>query len=162
MASTANVKSTSTVEPASQRFTLRRIGLLLVVLGLLITGYMTYNKLAGIPLQCAEVGMINCAVVENSAWSRVMGIPTAMLGFIAHLMVGTVLALETRNSFFREYAPLMLTGITLFALLYHCYLTFYVALTVLKALCPYCLAAHTVMAIQFVVSVIRLRRYLMS
>lgn len=160
MASTAEVNRTPAAEPTGFRFTLRHLGLLLVVAGLIITGYMTYNKLAGIPLQCTETGLISCSKVESSAWATVMGIPTALLGFIAHLFIGAIILLEPRSAFFKEYGVLLLVGITLFGVLYHAYLTFYVSMTVLKALCPYCLAAGTVMLFQFVVSGVRLRRYL--
>lgn len=140
--------------------TLRTVQILLVVIGLVITGYMSYNKLSGIPLQCSETGLINCSVVENSAWSRVAGIPTALLGFIAHAMLGTVWLLESRGiAPFKQYGVLMLFGIALFSVMYHAYLT-YVSVNILKALCPYCLAAATTMVFQLGVCSVRLKRYL--
>lgn len=162
MASTAEAKRTSAAEPTGYRFTLRHLSLLLVVAGLLITGYMAYNKLAGIPLQCTETGLISCSKVESSAWATILGIPTALLGFIVHLTLGAVILLEPRSAFLKEYGVLILVGITLFGVLYHAYLTFYVSMTVLKALCPYCLAAGAVMLLQFIVSSVRLRRQLAS
>jgi uncharacterized membrane protein len=138
---------------------IRTFQMLLVVAGLVVTGYMSYNKLAGLPLQCSETGLINCSVVENSAWARVAGIPTAILGFIAHVMLGVVLLLETRVGFFRQYGALMLFGIALFGVMYHAYLT-YVSLTILKAVCPYCLTAATVMLIQLGACSVRLKGFL--
>jgi len=138
---------------------IRTFQLLLVVAGLVVTGYMSYNKLAGLPLQCSETGLINCSVVENSAWARVAGIPTAILGFISHLALGAVLLLETRVGFFRGYGVLLVFGIALFGVMYHAYLT-YVSLTILKAVCPYCLTAAIVMLIQLGASSVRLKRYL--
>lgn len=147
--------------PRSSLDRLRTLQLLLVVAGLVVTGYMSYNKLAGLPLQCSETGLINCSVVENSAWARVAGIPTAILGFTAHVMLGAVLLLETRVGFFRQYGVLMLFGIALFGVMYHAYLT-YVSLTILKAVCPYCLTAATIMLIQLGVCSVRLKRTLAS
>lgn len=140
---------------------LRAIQFLVVIAGLIVTGYMSYNKLANIPLACSETGLINCAVVENSSWSRVAGIPTALLGFIAHVMLGTVLVLEKRLGIFRDHAPLFLFGIALFSVCYHLYLT-YVSFFILKALCPFCLTAALIMIIELVISSIRFRRYLAS
>lgn len=162
MAGTTDIKRSSVGEPAGSRLTLRHLGLLLVVAGLLITGYMTYNKLAGVPLECAETGLMSCSKVESSAWSTVLGVPTALLGFITHLVIGAIILLEPRSTFFKEYGVLMLVGITLFGVLYHAYLTFYVSMIALKAFCPYCLTAAAVMLLQFIVSGVRLRRYLAS
>ncbi len=145
--------------PLSSTDRIRTIQLLLVVAGLIVTGYMSYNKLAGIPLQCSDDGLINCSVVENSAWSRVAGIPTAFLGFIAHVMLGAVLLLETRVGFFRSYGVLLLFGIAVFGVMYHAYLT-YVSLAILKAVCLYCLTAAVIMIFQLIASSVRLKRYL--
>ena len=138
---------------------IRTIQLLLVVAGLIVTGYMSYNKLAGLPLTCSETGLINCSVVENSAWARVAGIPTAFLGFMAHVMIGAVLLLETRLGLFRSYGVLMAFGLAVFGVMYHAYLT-YVSFTILKAVCPYCLTAAVIMVFQLVATSIRLKRYL--
>lgn len=141
------------------RFTLWHFSLLLVVIGLLITGYMSYNKLAGQALVCSETGLINCAKVENSAWARIGGIPTALFGFTAHVLIGTVLLLQKRVPFLQENGMLILFGMTLFFIIYHSYLI-YVSVFILEALCPYCLAAATTMYTQFITTSIRLKRSL--
>jgi uncharacterized membrane protein len=149
------------LQPLTTTDKLRAIQFLVVIAGLIVTGYMSYNKLANIPLACSETGLINCAIVENSAWSRVAGIPTALLGFIAHVMLGTVLVLEKRISIFTDHAPLFLFGIALFSVCYHLYLT-YVSFFILRALCPFCLTAAVIMIIELVISSIRFKRYLSS
>ena len=138
---------------------LRRISLLLVVAGVVITGYMTYTKLSGQVLPCTNEGIINCSVVENSAWAYVLGVPTAVWGLLAHLTIGAVLLLDQRIAFLREYSVIMLFGIILFGMLYHTYLI-YVSLSILQAICPWCLAAATIMLMQLIVTGIRLRRTL--
>jgi uncharacterized membrane protein len=158
MSSTVNVSPQSS-DQSGFRFRVRHLQFVLVFLALLVTGYMTYNKLVDQPLVCAEVGMINCAVVENSAWARVMGIPTAMLGFMAHTIILALLLLEKRVAFFAENGVLMLFGVTVFGSLYHAYLI-YVSFIVLRALCPYCLAAAAIMFVQLIIMSFRLRRSL--
>ncbi|MCA9903628.1 MAG: vitamin K epoxide reductase family protein [Anaerolineae bacterium] len=138
---------------------LRRISLLLAVVGILITGYMTYNKLSGQVLPCTNEGIINCSVVENSAWAYVLGVPTAAWGLLAHLTIAAILLFDNRIGFLRDYSVILLFGLVLFGVLYHTYLV-YVSLTILQALCPWCLAAATVMICQLIVTGIRLRRAL--
>lgn len=153
------VTSASDSSERGFRFTLWHFSLLLVVIGLLITGYMSYNKLAGQALVCSETGLINCAKVENSAWARIGGIPTALFGFTAHVLIGAVLLLQKRVAFFRENGMILLFGMTLFFIIYHSYLV-YVSVFILQALCPYCLAAAATMYTQFITTSIRLRRSL--
>lgn len=138
---------------------LRRISLLLAVAGILITGYMTYNKLSGQVLPCTNEGIVNCSVVENSAWAYVLGVPTATWGLLAHLAIAAILLLDQRVAFLREYSVIILFGIVLFGMLYHTYLI-YVSLTILRAICPWCMAAATIMLLQLIVTGIRLRRTL--
>ena len=140
---------------------LRSLSLLLVGVGLAVTGYMTYNKLSGQTLPCTNEGLINCAVVENSAWASVLGVPTATWGLLAHLTIGALLLFDRRVGFLREYGLLMLFGLTLFGTLYHSYLI-YVSFSILQALCPWCLAAAAVMLAQLIVTGIRLRRSIIS
>ncbi|MCC6615247.1 MAG: vitamin K epoxide reductase family protein [Anaerolineae bacterium] len=138
---------------------LRRISLLLAVVGILITGYMTYNKLSGQVLPCTNEGIVNCSVVENSAWAYVLGVPTATWGLLAHLTILAILLFDQRIAFLRDYSVILLFGIVLFGMLYHTYLI-YVSLTILQAICPWCMAAAAIMLLQLIVTGIRLRRTL--
>jgi uncharacterized membrane protein len=133
------------------------ISFILVLIAVAITGYMTYNKLAGQTLPCTNEGYINCAVVESSAWASILGVPTATWGLVAHLGIGAVLLLSLRQSFFQNYGILIVFGIALFGVLYHGYLL-YVSFSVLRAFCTWCVAAAAVMLAQLVVTGIRLRR----
>jgi uncharacterized membrane protein len=153
--------ASSEITPARFRFTLYHLSLLLVVAGLLVTGYMSYTKLAGQPLACAETGMINCSLVENSAWARVLGIPTALIGFTAHVIIGATLLLEKRVDFFRNNAVFILFGFVVFCILYHSYLI-YVSVFILKALCPWCLTAASIMLGQLITTTVRMRRAMES
>ncbi len=158
----SHAPSSAEIQPVDRRGQLlRTLSLLLVVVGLAITGYMTYNKLSGQTLPCTNEGLINCAVVENSAWASVLGVPTATWGLLAHLTIGALLLFDRRIGFLREYGLLALFGLTLFGTLYHSYLL-YVSFTILEALCPWCMAAAAVMLCQLIITGVRLRRSLVS
>lgn len=141
------------------RISLKLISAILVVIALGITGYMTWTKIANVPLECTNEGFINCAVVENSAWAYILGVPTATWGLLAHLMIGLVLLLEGRQEFFGRYGVFIIFGIALFGVMYHAYLI-YVSVALLRALCPWCLAAGTVMLLQLIVTSLRMRNAL--
>jgi uncharacterized membrane protein len=143
------------------RISLKLISAILVVIALGITGYMTWAKIANVPLECTNEGFINCAVVENSAWAYIVGVPTATWGMLAHLMIGSVLLLEGRQEFFTRYGVFLIFGIALFAVMYHSYLI-YISVAVLRALCPWCLAAATTMLLQLITTSLRLRNALAS
>ena len=141
------------------RISLKLISVILVLIAIGITGYMTWAKIANVPLECNNEGFINCAVVENSAWAYIGVIPTATWGLFAHLMIGSVLLLEGRQNFFTRYGVFMAFGIALFAVMYHSYLI-YISVAVLKALCPWCLAAATTMLLQLITTSLRMRNAL--
>lgn len=145
----------------ARRFTLRHFSLLLVVVALGITGYLSFTKLVAQPMVCVGGGLFNCAVVENSIWARFLGIPVAYLGLGMWTLIGSLLLLEPRVDFLRRYNPIVIFGLALFSFCYHCFLT-YTAAFVLRALCPWCLAAHTTMTVLLIVSSIRLYRHLMA
>lgn len=157
MTSSAKIQ-TQTSSAARTGFRLRfyHVSVLLVVAGLLVTGYMSYAKLAEQPLVCAQAGIIDCSKVESSAWAYIMGIPTAIWGFGAHLFIGLLLLLEVRVGFFKEYTPMLVFGAALFGLLYHVYLT-YVSVALIGAVCPWCLTAASIMIGQFIITIARLR-----
>lgn len=142
-----------------QRSWINQASIVVVVIAMMASGYLSYSKLVNAPMLCVQGGLFNCAVAENSAWSRFMGVPVAYLGFITHVVILTILLLENRVALFRQYGVIMLFGVTLFGFFYHCYLT-YIAAFVLRALCPWCLTAHSMMTLLFTMACVRLYRSL--
>ena len=145
---------------APGRDVLRLLSLILVIVGLAISGYLSYVKLTEVPLVCvANSDVFNCEVVQNSAYSRIAGIPVAWLGFATYIALFALLLLENRIEFLKQNGILVIFGITLFAWLYSMYLV-YLQLFVLKALCPWCLGHETAMTLLFIVACLRLRKTL--
>ena len=57
--------------------------LVLCVLGLGISGYLTYEHFtASTSLVCSDKGAVNCLKVTTSPWSRVFGFPVSVLGLL--------------------------------------------------------------------------------
>ena len=136
---------------------LRIASLILAVLGLLDSIYLTWVKFSGKYALCGPIG--NCESVNTSQYSEVFGIPVAILGAGAYLVVIISLSLESRGSFWAEYSPIIVFGISLIGFLYSIYLT-YIEVAVLKAICPYCVISAIILVILLVLSSIRLRQSL--
>jgi uncharacterized membrane protein len=146
---------------AQPRHSLRRACLALITVGILITGYLSIGELSDSTTVCIESGAFNCDVVQNSVYSKIMGIPIAMLGFGTYLVLGALVGLENRAGLLREYGAALVFAITLFGFLYSAWLT-YIEFFQLKALCPWCLASAAVMTLLFIVSGLRLRQSLLA
>ncbi len=136
---------------------LRIVSLILAVLGLLDSIYLTWVKFSGKYALCGPIG--DCESVNTSQYSEVFGIPIALLGAGAYLVVIISLSLESRGSFWAEYSPIIVFGISLIGVLYSIYLT-YIEVAVLKAICPYCVISAIILVLLLVLSSIRLRQSL--
>ena len=138
-----------------------RVQALLVVIGLVVSGYLSYLKLAEAPAVCVETGPFNCNVVLNSRYSELAGIPIAYLGFAVYVALGVVLLLETRLPILRQWGLLLMFGLGLFAWLFSMWLV-YVQVVLLEALCPWCLTHETNFTLLFALICYRLYRGMFS
>lgn len=138
---------------------LRTLSLILIIVGLFVSGYLSYVKLTEVPMVCVGGGVFNCEVVQNSVYSRLFGIPIAWLGFAIYIMLGAIWVLESQIALLRDYGMTLFFGINLFAWLFSMWLM-YVQFVLLQALCPWCLTHEANITVLFVVSIIRLKRML--
>jgi len=150
--------------PASKWLNLRNFSLLLVFLGLLVSGYLSYVKITNVPMVCpsGEGSAFNCDVVQNSIYAYMpprSGIAIAWLGFGTYLVIGALLLLQKRITFFQEWGVPITFGVVTFAFLFSVYLV-YVQAVLLRAFCMWCLIHEVIMTILFVVTVIRLILFL--
>ena len=137
----------------SSRSSLWYVSIVLAVIGLIDTIYLSYVKIAHTEVFCG--GSRACDTVNTSPYSMINGIPIAYLGFLANATIILLLFLETRGDFWKQYSPLIVFGMTLAGTLYSIYLT-YIEIGVLRAICPYCVVNAIVMFLLFVISLIRL------
>lgn len=136
---------------------LRRASIVLSIVGLLVALYLVYFKINPSSALCTGAG--DCEAVNASVYSEIRGIPMAVLGALAYAFLIGVLVLESRSSFLEEWGPLVVFGTALIGVLYSAYLT-YIEVAVIHKICPYCVTSAIVMTIIFVLSIVRLRRYI--
>ena len=134
---------------------LYRSSVVLVVLGLLVSIYMTIYKATSNDRMCLGSG--DCHTVNTSIYSEVNGIPVAVFGIIGYLAILIVLYFEKRNRFFKLNSTLMIFGLSLTGFIFTVWLI-YVEIALLKALCPFCVTSQVAMTLIFIIAVTRLIR----
>ena len=159
MSSFENVQSEEIVTISQSRDWLYIISLVLVVIGIGISGYLSYVKLTETQTICIEGGAFNCEVVQSSIYAKLFNIPIAYLGFATYLVIGALLFLQNRVAFLEEYGVMIQFGIILFAFLFSLWLVYLQAFQ-LKAFCLWCLSHEITMTLLFLVSIPRLKRSL--
>ena len=130
------------------------VAIVLTIIGMGITGYLTYTTLADKELICVESGQLDCNAVQSSAYSEAFGIPVAALGLGAYVTFFLLLVLDGRIDFMTIYGPTILFMLTLFGVIYSAYLT-YIEAFVLEKWCQYCVASAILMVGLFIISAIR-------
>jgi uncharacterized membrane protein len=125
------------VQPTRRYGAPRVVLLVLAVLGVLISAYLTWTHFAGLTPICTGSGE-GCQTVQSSRYASVLGIPVALLGLIAYggLIFSTVL--------WRETGIFLGFLISLVGTLFSAYLT-YLEIFVIGALCQWCLASAAIM-----------------
>ena len=134
---------------------LSRLSIVLAMIGLLDSIYLAWIKLAGTTALCGGVG--DCESVNNSIYAEINGIPIALLGAGAYLLIMALLLVEGRFGLGAEWPVMGVFGLSLIGTLYSAYLT-YLEVAVLHAICPYCVVSAIAITSIFVISVVRLRQ----
>jgi len=134
---------------------LRSISIILAGIGLLDSIYLTWIKLANQYAICGPIG--DCESVNSSPYAEIAGIPIALFGAGAYLLIIVLLFLEQRDGFWSEYGTMLVFGLSLVGVLYSGYLT-YLELFVIRAICPYCVLSAVVLVLLLTISILRLVR----
>ncbi len=132
-----------------------QITVALAILGLLVSIYMTIYKVTANDSMCLGSG--DCSTVNASRYSEVNGIPVALIGVLGYAAILGIHWLERRNEFFEANGSMIFFGISLIGFLFTLWLV-YVEITILKALCPFCVTSQITMTIIFILSIIRVVR----
>jgi uncharacterized membrane protein len=154
----------TTIEPSTlwqtlRADTLRLASLALAVIGAVNAGYLAWTKAMNTNIYCGP-GSSACDAVSASQYGYLLGIPVSYLGLASYLALIALVLLESRAGFFKTNGPLAVFALTLFGTLFSGYLQ-YASLFVLREVCPYCVVNAVVMAVLFVLSLLRLRRALL-
>ena len=136
---------------------LSQLAIILTVIGLLVSIYMTIYKITSNDRMC--VGSGDCKTVNASRYAEVYGIPVAVLGVIGYSAILAVLLLQRRSQvdFIQQNGALLFFGLSLTGFLFTLYLIF-VEVALIKAYCPFCITSQTAMTLIFIISVIDLVR----
>jgi uncharacterized membrane protein len=124
------------------------------VAGVAVAAYLTYEHFtAGTTLACPDTGVVNCLKVTSSQYSKVFGIPVALLGLL--FFVGmTALSLPP---LWRTKSPwpgrLRLTAVVV-GVVFICYLI-WAELFQIDAICLWCTVVHALTFVLFVLVLLR-------
>jgi len=132
---------------------LAQLTIALIVVGLLVSIYMTVFKITSNEKMC--VGSKDCSVVNASRYSEVNGVPVAVIGMGGYAALLAILWLERSPGFFKQNGSMIFFGISLIGFLFTAYLIF-VEVALIKAYCPFCITSQISMTAIFILAVIRL------
>ena len=129
---------------------LRAAAVVLSLLGIGVAGYLTYVHYADLEPVCVGGGG-GCAIVQASDQSKLLGVPVALLGLLAYVVL--IVASLARGEAARMVAAL--TALVGFG--FSVYLTIE-SVTVIEATCQWCLASAAIMTLIAIVTTARLLR----
>jgi uncharacterized membrane protein len=125
---------------------LRVVGIVLAVIGTGIAGYLTYVHYAGISPVC-EIAH-GCEKVQTSDWSKLAGVPVALMGLLTYVLILGALVLRG------ERAALLAAMLSLVGFGFSAYLTYREIFTI-KAICIWCVGSAIVLTILAIVTTLR-------
>jgi uncharacterized membrane protein len=120
------------------------------LIGIGVAGYLTYTHYAGLNVVCLSSG--GCETVQKSVYSKLAGVPVAVLGLAGY--IGLLFSLAIRN----ELGRIAGFGIALIGFLFSMYLTYREIFTI-KAICQWCVSSAVLMTILTILTAIRVLRY---
>ena len=105
------------------------------MLGILDSGYLTYEHYQNTIPPCTPSIFIDCGKVLRSQYSKILGIPLALFGFVHYLILTATIyySFKTRKRW-AKYAVIILST---FGFLFSLYLM-YLQLFVIGSICLYC------------------------
>lgn len=130
------------------------ISLIVAIVGLVDSIYLAWIKVADKTAACSNIG--DCDAVNNSQYSEIAGIPIALLGAGAYLLILVLLLLDQRWPEQTVNMRLGIFGLSLSGTLYSGYLT-YLEIAVLRAICPFCVVSAIAIFVILIAGLFRLR-----
>lgn len=131
---------------------LRRVMIVLAALGLGVATYLTVVHYVGFSaLACTggHGGTSSCQTVQSSQWSKLVGVPVALIGLVGY--IGILASLLVRD---RDTTRLATLGMTTVGFGFSAYLTYREAASI-HAYCEWCLSSAVIMTLLFAASIAR-------
>jgi uncharacterized membrane protein len=126
---------------------LRRAMIVVAVLGLALAAYLTYVHYSGTRPACTAGDA--CTKVQTSVYSKIGGVPVALIGLIGYIGILGSLLLPDRDD-----VRLLTLLMTVIGICFSGYLT-YRELFTLKTICEECATSAVLMALLFVAAATR-------
>jgi len=126
------------------------------LLGLADSGYLTYSHYAQTVLPCPTVQSVNtCQVVATSVYSNILGVPLALigLGFYAIIIAIGLVALKEKYQFALNFIP----PLSALAWLFSVRLT-YLQFFVIDSICYYCIFSAILSTILLIMGVMMIQK----
>lgn len=131
---------------------LRRVMIALAVVGFGVATYLTVVHYVGFQvLACSggHAGHSSCQTVQSSVWSKLAGIPVALLGLIGYIFILASLLIPDR-----EESRLATLGLTIMGFGFSAYLT-YRELYSIRAICEWCVSSAVILTLLLIGSITR-------
>jgi uncharacterized membrane protein len=129
------------------------VGTLLCLAGIGVATYLTITHYdTGVTLACPDTGVINCAKVTSSSYSKVFGIPVAVLGlafFVSMLPLQLPAAWRSTNPLIRRVrvgSVVVGIGFVMWLL--------YAELVKIQNICLYCTSVHVITFLLLITTVV--------
>jgi uncharacterized membrane protein len=154
VSATAGPAQQTATRPRARRDRLTIAILVIALLGTLEAGFLTYVHYYGLtilPCSGAHHGVSSCEQVQSSVYSKVAGIPVAVLGLLGYLSI--LVSLRIKGEVGRAAG----FCIALIGCGFSLYLT-YRELFTLKEICEWCVGSATLMTILAVLTAARYLR----
>jgi uncharacterized membrane protein len=135
----------------------RMIIAFLALVGAFVALYLTLYKVGAIGNLSCSLG--SCETVNLSEWSRFLGLPVALWGLVAYVLILAlaVAGMQERLEASRAISW-VLVGLSGWSMLFSAWLT-YVEVAVIKAVCVWCVTSAVIVTLIFAASLADVRRH---
>lgn len=125
---------------------------LLVVVGIVAAGYLTYAETQAVEAVCGPIG--DCNAVQSSEYAKLFGVlPVGVLGLVGYAAILIAWLIQRlRKDKLADYASLALLGMGLLGTLFSIYLT-YLEIFVIEAVCLWCISSAVIMTLIMLLSI---------
>ena len=120
----------------------------ITLLGVAVAGYLTYIHYAGIRPLCGKGGG-GCEIVQTSEYSKLEGVPVALIGLIGYVAILASLLVPEN-----ETSRLATVVFTVVGFGFSAYLT-YRELFSIHAICEWCASSAVIMTVLLVLAIAR-------
>ncbi len=129
----------------------RRLAItVLSILGIVVSGYLTYIHYSGEPIFCG--GTNSCELVNTSRYAFIGSIPVSALGLLAYIAI-LILSFIKSNAD-RQWPAMLIFGLALIGVMFQLYLS-YIELFVLHAICYWCVSSQIIILVIFILALPR-------